>query len=167
MKLIDENGRLFGKISVIDVAVILAVAVMGAALYVKTNERDITSTARPDDVIVFQVMIPEVRTYTADFVRVGDLFFEDGADSGGALGEITAVEVLPGTKAGEFENDGTIDQEAPAEDCVNLLLTVKGSGRAADGYYMLNRIYPLGVNAKRNFCTKYAYLPGTVWDILS
>ena len=37
MKLMDKNGRLFGKISVIDVVVVLVVLVMAAALYVKNN----------------------------------------------------------------------------------------------------------------------------------
>ena len=32
MKLMDKNGRLFGKISVIDVVVVLVVLVMAAAL---------------------------------------------------------------------------------------------------------------------------------------
>ena len=37
MKIIDRNGRLFGKISVIDVIVILAVIVMAEANYDKTH----------------------------------------------------------------------------------------------------------------------------------
>ena len=44
MKIIDRNGRLFGKISVIDLLVIAVVAVMAVALYVKTNQKEITST---------------------------------------------------------------------------------------------------------------------------
>lgn len=34
-KIIDKNGRLFGVISIIDVAVLLVVAVMALALYVR------------------------------------------------------------------------------------------------------------------------------------
>ena len=45
MKIIDKNGRLFGKISVIDVLVILVVAVMAFALYVKNNSLSVTSTS--------------------------------------------------------------------------------------------------------------------------
>ena len=35
MKLIDREGRLFGKISIIDVLVLAVVIVMAVALYVK------------------------------------------------------------------------------------------------------------------------------------
>ena len=62
MKLIDNNGRLFGKISIIDVLVILVVAAMGAALYLKTNHNEITSTATSNDTITYQVLVSGVRT---------------------------------------------------------------------------------------------------------
>ena len=38
MKVIDNNGRLFGKISLIDVLAVLVVLALGAALYVKSNQ---------------------------------------------------------------------------------------------------------------------------------
>ena len=38
MTIMDRNGRLFGKISIIDVIVVLAVVVLAAALYVKTHQ---------------------------------------------------------------------------------------------------------------------------------
>ena len=43
MKIIDGNGRLFGKISVIDVLVILVVAVLAAALYFKSIQNSLLS----------------------------------------------------------------------------------------------------------------------------
>ena len=38
MKIIDHNGRLFGKISVIDLLVVAVVVVMAAALHFKRSE---------------------------------------------------------------------------------------------------------------------------------
>ena len=46
-KLIDENGRLFGLVSVIDVAVIVVVAVLAVALYTKDSAMPIASAADP------------------------------------------------------------------------------------------------------------------------
>ena len=71
--------------------------------------------------------------------------------------------MLPGSKMAEL-NDGTVEV-IPAEDCVNLLLTVQGEGIVSDGRVLLNRIYDLGVNSARNFYTKYAQFTGTVTDI--
>ena len=58
-KIIDKNGRLFGVISIIDVAVLLVVAVMALALYVRGN-RSVTGTTLSDELISFQMVIDDV-----------------------------------------------------------------------------------------------------------
>lgn len=163
MKIIDRNGRLFGKISVIDLLVIAVVVVMAAALYVKNNHKDITSTSVTNTPITYQVLVSGVRNYVADAIREGDLLYDQVYSSGGTLGTITAIEELPSGKLAEF-NDGTVDI-VPVEDGVNLLLTVEGSGLISEGRYLLNRVYDLGVNSSRSYNTKYAQFTGTVTAI--
>jgi hypothetical protein len=164
MKIIDRNGRLFGKISVIDLLVILVVAVMAVALYVKNNHKEITSTSTPNTTITYQILVRGIRTYVSDAVQVGDNLYEQDYTTGGSIGKITAIEVLPGDRLAEFD-DGTVEL-APVEDSVNLLITVEGEGIISDGRYLLNRIYDLGVNSSRNYTTRYAQFTGTVSSIL-
>lgn len=159
MKIIDRNGRLFGKISVIDLLVIAVVLVMALALYVKNNQTH-TGTSVTNTNITYQVLVSGVRNYVGDAVVMGDLMYDQDRSSGGTLGKITAVEVLPSGKLAEFA-DGTVGT-VPVEDGVNLLLTVEGSGLIRDGRYLLNRVYDLGVNSSRNFYTKYAQFTGIV-----
>ena len=163
MKLIDRNGRLFGKVSVIDLIVVAVVLVLAVALNMKNNHLSHTSTSVTNDPITYQVLVSGSRNYVADAIREGDLMFDQDRSSGGTLGKIVDIEVLPSAKMAEF-NDGTVDV-VPAEDCVNLLLTVQGEGIVSDGRVLLNRIYDLGVNSARNFYTKYAQFTGTVTDI--
>lgn len=163
MKLIDRNGRLFGKVSVIDLIVVAVVLVLAVALNMKNNHLSHTSTSVTNDPITYQVLVSGARNYVADAVREGDLMFDQDRSSGGTLGKILSIEVLPGAKMAEL-NDGTVEV-IPAEDCVNLLLTVQGEGIVSDGRVLLNRIYDLGVNSARNFYTKYAQFTGTVTDI--
>ena len=66
MKIIDRNGRLFGKISVIDLIVVAVVIVMAFALYVKTNHNEITSTTTPDTPITYQIQLFRVYPFLAD-----------------------------------------------------------------------------------------------------
>lgn len=166
MKIIDRNGRLFGKISIIDLVVVAVVIVMAFALYVKTNHNEITSTSTPDSTITYQMLVRGVRTYVADAVQVGDhVYDQDRNSGGGSLGIITDIEIQPGGKLGEFA-DGTIET-VPVEDGVDMLLTIQGSGLISDGRYMLNRVYDLGVNSSRNFCTMYAQFTGSIYSILS
>ena len=163
MKLIDRNGRLFGTVSVIDLIVVAVVLVLAVALNMKNNHLSHTSTSVTNDPITYQVLVSGSRNYVADAIREGDLMFDQDRSSGGTLGKILSIEVLPGSKMAEL-NDGTVEV-IPAEDCVNLLLTVQGEGIVSDGRVLLNRIYDLGVNSARNFYTKYAQFTGTVTDI--
>ena len=77
---------------------------------------------------------------------------------------LSTRKLMPGTKLAEFD-DGTV-AAAPVEDGVDMLITVEGTGLVSQsGRYTLNRVYELGVNSSRTFCTKYAEFIGTVTEI--
>ena len=61
-KIIDQNGRLFGKVSVIDLLVVLVVLVMAFALHIKNNELDASKTSSDANVtITFTVKVENWR----------------------------------------------------------------------------------------------------------
>lgn len=167
MKIMDRNGRLFGKISVIDVLVVAVVVVMAAALFFKNNQ-DHTGSAVTEQDIVFQVRARGVDDFVADAILVGDGLYDQNYSSGGrAIGEITDVQVerTPGFKLADEElTDGTAAL-LEAENTVDLLITVKGRGLITDGRYSINRVYDLGINSSRNYWTKRAEFAGTVCEI--
>ncbi len=162
MKIIDKNGRLFGKISIIDVLVVLMVAILAAAL-VSRNNQTATSTTTTDIPISFQLRLNGERSYVTDAVRVNDNLYDLDNSSGGPLGTIKDIQVLPGKRVALF-SDGTAG-EVPVEDGVTLILTVEGKGVISDGRYLLNRVYNLGVNTNRNYYTPYAQFGGYVLSI--
>ena len=162
MKIIDKNGRLFGKISVIDVLVILVVVLLAAALGFKGNQTQ-TSGSASSIPITFQLQVSGVRSYIADALREGDLLYDLDRDSGGALGRVASIEILPATRMATFY-DGT-KAEVPVEDSVSLLLTIEGEGIISDNRYLVNRVYNLGVNTTRNYCTAYTQFTATVTAI--
>lgn len=163
MKIIDQNGRLFGKISVIDVVVLLVVLCMGAALYMKTNTMTHTSVEANSETITYEVIFHGMPTFVQEHLRVGDELFDDDNLKVGSLGKIIDIQYLPGTELIEFD-DGTV-AFAPKQDSVNVLIRVQGTGRIDGNTYQLNRVYPLGVNANRNFCTRYVHMRGIVSSI--
>lgn len=163
MKIIDKNGRLFGKISVIDLLAVLVVAVLAFALHTKHNELEITNTSTTDTVITYQVRVEGAYDYVADAIRIGDHLQEEGRSTGGDLGKIVDVQRAPGTRMTAL-NDGTY-RAVPVEDGVNLILTVEGKGIVSDGRVLLNRIYDLGVNSARSYNTPYTQFTGTVLSI--
>lgn len=163
MKIIDRNGRLFGKISVIDLLVVLAVLVLAAAFYTKNNTLEPTATAQAGTPITFTVLAENLSFQTVDAIRVGDKLFDKDRSSGGPLGEITAIQELPGEKTEQLKNGTYV--RLPNPDGKNLLITVEGSGSVINGRYAINRIYELGVNAARTFYTAYAGFVGSVTEI--
>ena len=162
MKLIDRNGRLFGKISIIDVLVVAVVLFLAVALQFKGKQTH-TGSSVTEVPITYQVTVNGVRNYVADAIQVGDVLYDLDMDSSGHLGEITAIEVLPPSKMAEL-HDGTVDF-VPAEDSVDLLLSVKAEGLIDNGRYLINRVYDLGLNASRNLYTPYAQFVGSVTSI--
>ena len=167
MKIIDRNGRLFGKISVIDLLVIAVVAVLAAALSFKSNQSHtgVTVTEQP---IVFQIRARAVDDYLAQAIQVGDGVYDKDYSSGGrAIGRITDIQVErdPGRKMNDEMNDGTAAL-LDYEDTVDLLITVEGSGVSDGRSYTINRVYEVGVNASRTYRTNRATFVGSVVDII-
>ena len=161
MKIIDENGRLFGKISVIDVVVLLLVVAMAAAIFFVKRDQAVTGNSVAEQPITFQVLVSGAYDYMEPMIQVGDLLYDKDYTSNGPLGTITAIEEQPG-RMQAYLHDGTVAQ-VEVEGGVNLLLTVEGQGLVTEqGNYMLNRIYSLGVNSARTYETKYAEFTGTV-----
>lgn len=168
MKLIDQNGRLFGKISIIDLLVIAAVAVIAAAVYVKNNAAPISSGTVKEQRITFQIRTVSMEDYVTGAIRVGDKIYDAGYSSGnGPVGEITQIQVLndPGVTLEENMQDGTAPQ-IEVEGTVDLLITVEGSGVSDGRSYTINRVYEVGVNSSRTYRTNRATFNGVVVEIL-
>lgn len=166
MKILDREGRLFGKISIIDVLVFAVVLLLAAALYVK-NTRTETSNLITEQTITFQVMAQGLDDYIANAVREGDQLYDSDYSSGGRpLGEITDVQVVqePGRRMVQ-DLPGGEAAYIDAEETVDLLITVKGTGVCSNGTYSLNRVYALGVNSSRTYHTKHVEFAGMVLEV--
>ncbi len=102
MKLMDNNGRLFGKLSIIDLAIIVVLigAIVGIALRGAT-EKD-SAPEYQKGICVYQIeAAPE---YMADAYEEGDILYEAGY----ALGKITKVEVEPRMASVVLNNGQTV-----------------------------------------------------------
>lgn len=168
MRIIDRDGRLFGRISVIDLLVIAVVAVIVAAVYVKNNTVPTGSGTVKEQSITFQIQTVGMEDYLTAAIRVGDKIYDANYSSGGGpVGEITQVQVLndPGIALEENLQDGTAPQ-IEVEGTVDLLITVKGFGVSDGRGYTINRVYEVGVNSSRTYRTNRATFNGTVVDII-
>jgi hypothetical protein len=162
-KLIDENGRLFGKISVIDIFVILIVLIAGVALYVKYNVLETTTTAAETTPITYTLTVRTVRDYTIESLRPGDLLFDKTGGGGNSVGKITDVSYTEARLPSELA-DGRLVMGS-YEDRYDVVITVTADGNVSDGRYLVNKTYELNVNSIRLFYTKYSSFEAVISEI--
>ena len=165
MKIIDRNGRLFGKISVIDLLVLIVVIVLAAALYMKRNVMEHTSPATPTVPITYEVKIPGVYDYDLDMYRVGDQVHSTDNDIGNAIGTIAEIRTEP-YRIGATYVDGTYNYPE-VEGRYDLYLTLEGQGLITDGRYYINRTYEINVNSYRYIYTMFVNTECVITGILS
>ena len=162
-KIIDEHGRVFGKVSIIDFLVILIVVVIGAALYVKFNVLDATSVTAKTDSIIYSISVNGVRSYSVDGFKIGDAVYDKNSSGGNAVGTITDIKVTDAKKAAV-----TLDGKIVLGNyvgCYDISLTVKANGTISDGRYFVNKTYEVNANSVRTFNTKFCTFDATILRI--
>lgn len=160
-KLIDEKGRLFGKVSLIDIFVLLFALVMAFAVYLRFFSNETTSLRADSDTFTYTVKVEGVRQWTVDGFHEGDKMWDSDHDT--YIGTITSVRSEPST--GEYTLvDGT-SKIATRGDRYDVYLTVEAEGLISNGRYYASRTYEVGANSGIYFYTKYCSVAATVWSM--
>ena len=161
MKLIDEKGKIFGILNIIDVCIILIVIVLGIGAFYKFNVLDKTSASSPMQPVTYTVRVNKIRNFVLDNVETGDTIFDQS--SGNAIGKIVEVE---SEQAYEYVNmpDGTYI-EAPVENRINVIFTIEADAVVNDSGCYVNRTFELLKGSQSVYMTKYFQCTGTVESI--
>lgn len=144
----DQKGKLFGKISVIDllVIVVVLVGIFGScAAYQKvksgkvlTENKALLKQDNTLDELEVTMRLKEVRSMTRDSVHVGDDVY--AKDTNKFLGEIIEVKTEPAKRV-VTGFDGTA-KEAEVPERMDVILTVRVPGKRTDGgYFTGNNIH--------------------------
>ena len=161
-KIIDPNGRLFGRLSIIDLGVIAVIAVMAAALYMKFNTPQLSSPVAPSDPIEYQVTITNMPRGRMESLKVGDYLYDEDNGTGSPVGTITDIQytdcTIPSSKV-----DGTYVM-ATVDERLNVTLTVQATGRVdqQSGRTYINRTIEVAVGQSVDYLTKACMFTGTV-----
>ena len=159
-RIIDENGRLFGVISVVDVLVIvLALALIGA-VYAKFHVLEKTSSTTPTTTVTYQVKVTTVRAAAIETIREGDAVY---SNTGVELGTITGIQTEPARRSTPL-SDGTLVL-APIENRVDMYITVETPAVLLGGRIFVNKTFELNVNHELSLLTKYNSFGGIVTSL--
>ena len=150
-KIIDRNGRLFGRLSIIDALVIAIVVIIIFAAYARFNIVESPVIAQETFEVTYSILIPVIRESSANLLRPGDYVFS--TDTGVNIGRIIGVELLPAIQP-EALSDGTFVL-GQFHERYNVILTVVTQASISDGRIFADRSFELNENAHNRIHTKF------------
>lgn len=155
MAIIDNKGRLFGKVNLLDLAVVLVVLAVAVRFgYQYVNPTSVLPEGE-DKIIEVTMLLPQVRQPTVDQMKVGATVVE--SKTANVMGKIVDVKTQPAKvsgPAGEYESKYTVD----------ALVTIRGNGRITKSVTMLNGL-EMWIGGANFLVVGEWKGTGTTWDI--
>ncbi|WP_213951311.1 DUF4330 domain-containing protein [Tepidanaerobacter syntrophicus] len=130
MHIIDNKGRIFGLINIIDLLVILVILAVVARFGTKIHQSSVGSQAKDIETVLY---VKEVKDATADVIKVGDTVKE--TKTNGVLGKVTNVEVKPSETLVETADGRIVVYPNPV--LKDVYITVKGTGSVNENAIVL------------------------------
>lgn len=139
--MIDNKGRLFGKVNIVDLLIVLLLVVaIGATVYKFgfSAHNDVNETNMK---IEYVLKASGVRDFTLDSIKIGDSIYDDETDK--PLGVITAVEAKDAMDYALKADGTTVYTAKPGR--YDAYITVESDARILDGGYFANGTKEIGV----------------------
>lgn len=156
-----KDGKLFGKISIVDIFVVILVAALAIGIYSRFAITG-TSVETQSQPLEYTMKVSNVRIGTVNALKdyMGPIYDDTTKEY---LGEITEVTYEKAKVDVTLANGQLKASESP--DRYNVLLTVKVDGNVNEkGYYTANNLN-IGAGSNFIFSSKAAITTGVVQDI--
>lgn len=158
--LIDSKGKLFGKISIVDIIVvaILVVAIAGAYIRFNGNKPAVVTN---DTEFYYTISINNIRQSNMDLLKnsIGTTFSMDGKITS-TMGELVDVDVSD-AKGTITKTDGTI-VSATVPNKYDVKLTLKVLGNVSDHGYFTPDTFEICAAKEYNIKNIYCSVTGVV-----
>jgi len=133
--MIDNHGKIKGRVSIIDILIVLAVVALVVGFLYRQATPHIDSILRPDDHFQVTFEVNRIRSAIAeDTVVVGEYVFRQHERQ--PLGRIISVERHPATDI-MMRSDGTA-LLATMEDRYALHITIEATGSLSESGFFIN-----------------------------
>ena len=87
--IINKDGKLFGKISIIDIAVVLIVVVLIAGIYVRFSGKAATNVVTDSQKVECTFLVKNVRMYTVEALQKSEKVYDKTSKE--FIGDVTNV----------------------------------------------------------------------------
>ena len=161
-KIIDENGRLFGRISVIDVGVLVLALVLVAAFATKDEFTPVAAIAAPMQDVSYAITITNMPQGRLDSLRQGDTLYD--GETKYALGKVVSIEAEECTTS-ILKTDGTYVM-APIEGRYNVTVRVEAKAMVDEWQHIyINRTNRIAVGLSLDLYTNAVLFGGVITEI--
>ncbi len=161
MRFLDEKGRVFGKVSIVDLTIvlvlILALAWFAYAKFGRDLGQEIAAREQP---VRYVIVISGIRPTTGDALKKGGLVSE--FKTGAAIGTIADVEVEPGD-IWTMHDDGRW-LRTKTQDRVDAYVAVDATARVGDNVITVNGV-EVRVGTSIGVTTKWVQVNGNIMTL--
>lgn len=153
--MIDKNGKLFGKINIIDLLIILiviaALILVATKMFTPAEKGEEADTAK----VVITYSATDAPTGTGESVSVGDPVYEDTTNV--RLGTVTSVDVEEAYEYAAGPDGEPVKLPLVGMEFVTITTEVEASV-TDDGVFVGGRLYPVGATRTIHFGKSIIYI---------
>jgi hypothetical protein len=164
--ILDKKGKLFGKISIVDVIIVMLIIVVAVGTYVRFNTGRINEPSN-EIKVSYKISLEGVRVFSYDAL-IKDLANEENigyGDNGIIVGKIVDVQKEEYSKT-LLKSDGENILAKFPDDYFKIIITVEANATYSNGGYVVNSInIRKGDLNDFNFATKTVSVAGKVVDV--
>jgi len=158
-RFIDEKGRIGGKLSVIDLAILLIVIMIAVGAVIKFTVTPQTSVMVEVVPVRYTLQLANVRDWATHNIREGDTVFSMGSNVG------TVVSVTSEPYRFLVQGNG-VAWWGEVPDRYWVFVEIEATATVTDGRFLVSRTVPMGVgNSQNPFTTRYAQFHAVVREI--
>ena len=142
--IIDKNGKLFGKISIVDLFILLVIIAAAVFLFLKFSgiAEDRANTTEKS----YTVMINGIKEISASYLKTGEKLYDD---KGSFMGVIKDIKLQPSEVVKTLDNGKYVVAQNPER--IDAVLTITGKGFTSGGIFYLDGKVSLLVGTERFF----------------
>lgn len=158
--MLDKNGKIGGKVSIIDLVVLLLVIVVAAGIAFRYGS-SATTAVQSSEKFECVLKVTNVRQFTVDALNKKGVITDKNSEK--VLGEIKNIEV----EEAQFQSttaDGKI-VESVLPDRYTCYVTIEASGKESEDGYIMDDSNELSVGRNMDIYSKYVKTSGEIKSV--
>ncbi len=156
----DKNGKIAGKISIVDILVIFLIIVVAAGIAARYGS-SITDSVKSEKQFEYVIKVEGVREYTVRALEKMGKITDKKSEKD--LGEIIDVTTEPATMQSTTVNGEIVNAEVPERYACYVKIRAKGK-ESADNYILADST-ELSVGGTTDLYSKYVKTSGTIKSV--